>query len=69
MILSVLMSNPAPVLAFVAVTCTLLAVMLPRLQRVSRLAAWVPRYDRSRELLRLRLLIEGMQAFVRSSPG
>ena len=33
MILSVLMSNPAPVLAFVAVTCTLLAVMLPRLQR------------------------------------
>lgn len=38
--------------------------LLPRLQRVSRLAAWVPRYDRSRELLRLRLLIEGMQAFV-----
>jgi hypothetical protein len=32
---------------------------------VSRLAAWVPRYDRSKELLRLRLLIEGMQAFVR----
>ncbi|HEX5389463.1 MAG TPA: hypothetical protein VFW67_06830 [Burkholderiaceae bacterium] len=39
--------------------------LLPRLQRVSRLAAWVPRYDRSKELLRLRLLIEGMQAFVR----
>ena len=38
--------------------------LLPRLQRVSRWAAWVPRYDRSRELLRLRLLIEGMQAFV-----
>jgi hypothetical protein len=38
--------------------------LLPRLQRVSRLAAWVPRYDRSKELLRLRLLIEGMQAFV-----
>ena len=33
MILSVLMSNPAPVLSFVAVTCALLAVMLPRLQR------------------------------------
>lgn len=39
--------------------------LLPRLQRVSRLAAWLPRYDRSKELLRLRLLIEGMLAFVR----
>jgi hypothetical protein len=38
--------------------------LLPRLQRVSRLAAWVPRYDRSKELVRLRLLIEGMQDFV-----
>lgn len=40
--------------------------LLPRLQRVSRLAAWVPRYDRSRELLRLRLLIEGMAGFIAS---
>jgi hypothetical protein len=38
--------------------------LLPRLERVSRLAAWVPRYDRSKELLRLRLLIDGMQDFV-----
>jgi len=38
--------------------------LLPRLERVSRLAAWVPRYDRSKELLRLRLLIDGMQGFV-----
>jgi hypothetical protein len=38
--------------------------LLPRLQRVARLAAWVPRYDRSKELVRLRLLIEGIQAFV-----
>lgn len=38
--------------------------LLPRLQRVSRLAAWVPRYDRSKELLRLRLLIEGMAGFI-----
>ncbi len=42
--------------------------LLPRLQRVSRLASWVPRYDRSKELLRLRLLIQGMQAFVHNGP-
>lgn len=41
--------------------------LLPRLQRVSHWAAWVPRYDRSKELLRLRLLITGMQAFVNAS--
>lgn len=50
----------------------LLRRLLPRLQRVSSLAAWVPRYDRSKELLRLRLLIDGMVAFVdtaaRSAP-
>ncbi len=38
--------------------------LLPRLQLVSRLAAWVPRYDRSKELLRLRILLAGMQGFV-----
>lgn len=43
--------------------------LLPRLQRVSRLAAWVPRYDRSKELLRLRLLIEGMAGFIATQPA
>lgn len=38
--------------------------LLPRLQRVSRLAAWSSRLDGSRELMRLRTLLEGMAAFV-----
>ncbi len=38
--------------------------LLPRLQRVSRWAAWVPRYDQSKEIRRLRLLIDGMSGFV-----
>lgn len=41
--------------------------LLPRLSRVSRLAAWVPRYDRSKEMRRLRTLLDGMQAFAGTS--
>ncbi len=37
--------------------------LLPRLWRVSRLAARVPRYDRSKEMRRLRTLLDGMQGF------
>ena len=40
--------------------------LLPRLRRVSQLAAWVPRYDRSKEMHRLRTLLDGMQAFAES---
>lgn len=43
--------------------------LLPRLQRVSRLAAWSPRLDGSRELERLRNVLEGMRAFVESRPA
>jgi len=42
--------------------------LLPRLQRVSRLAAWSPRLDGSRELERLRTVLAGMEAFVRAVP-
>ncbi|MGE0428655.1 MAG: hypothetical protein AB7P11_11695 [Hydrogenophaga sp.] len=38
--------------------------LLPRLQRVSRIAAWSKRLDGSRELVRLRTVLEGMAAFV-----
>lgn len=38
--------------------------LLPRLQRVSRIAAWSKRLDTSRELMRLRTVLEGMSAFV-----
>ncbi len=38
--------------------------LLPRLQRVSRIAAWSKRLDTSRELMRLRTVLEGMAAFV-----
>jgi tRNA A-37 threonylcarbamoyl transferase component Bud32 len=38
--------------------------LLPRLTRVSRLAAWSARLDGSRELMRLRTVLEGMAAFV-----
>lgn len=38
--------------------------LLPRLGWVSRLAAWSPRLDGSRELMRLRTVLEGMKAFV-----
>jgi hypothetical protein len=38
--------------------------LLPRLSRVSRLAAWSSRLDRSRELERLRTVLDGMAAFV-----
>ena len=40
------------------------AHLLPRLQRVSRMAAWSKRLDGSRELVRLRTVLEGMAAFV-----
>lgn len=42
--------------------------LLPRLQRVSRLAAWSTRLDRSRELERLRTVLDGMAAFVQDVP-
>jgi hypothetical protein len=42
--------------------------LLPRLQRVSRLAAWSKRLDTSRELVRLRTVLDGMAAFVRQRP-
>lgn len=42
--------------------------LLPRLQRVSRLAAWSSRLDRSRELERLRTVLEGMATFVQDAP-
>jgi hypothetical protein len=41
-----------------------IARLLPRLGWVSRLAAWSPRLNRSRELMRLRTVLEGMTAFV-----
>ncbi len=41
-----------------------IAHLLPRLQRISRLAAWSRRLDRSRELMRLRTVLAGMAAFV-----
>lgn len=43
--------------------------LLPRLQRISRLAAWSARLDRSRELRRLRTVLDGMAAFVQTPPG
>ena len=42
--------------------------LLPRLHRVSRLAAWSARLDRSRELERLRTVLDGMAAFVQDLP-
>ncbi len=42
--------------------------LLPRLHRVSRLAAWSPRLDRSREVQRLRTVLDGMAAFVQGTP-
>lgn len=41
--------------------------LLPRLRRVSRLASWVPRYDGSREMRRLRVLLDGMQMFAHAT--
>lgn len=41
-----------------------IARLLPRLQRVSRIASWSRRLDTSRELMRLRTVLAGMQAFV-----
>ncbi|MDP3350191.1 MAG: hypothetical protein Q8S92_14465 [Hydrogenophaga sp.] len=41
-----------------------IAHLLPRLGWVSKLAAWSPRLDGSRELMRLRTVLEGMTAFV-----
>jgi hypothetical protein len=38
--------------------------LLPRLGWVSTLAAWSPRLDGSRELMRLRTVLDGMTAFV-----
>ncbi len=43
--------------------------LLPRLHWVERVASWVPRYDRSRELSRLRAILGGMQAFVDERPS
>lgn len=42
--------------------------LVPRLQRVSRLAAWSARLDGSRELERLRTVLDGMTAFVQAAP-
>lgn len=42
-----------------------IAHLLPRLQRVSRLAAWSSRLDGSRELVRLRTVLDGMAGFVK----
>jgi tRNA A-37 threonylcarbamoyl transferase component Bud32 len=42
--------------------------LLPRLQRISRLAAWSSRLDGSRELQRLRTVLDGMAAFVQDRP-
>jgi hypothetical protein len=41
-----------------------IARLLPRLQWVSRLASWSARLDGSRELMRLRTVLDGMVAFV-----
>lgn len=38
--------------------------LLPRLARVARVAAWSSRLDGSRELMRLRTVMQGMAAFV-----
>ena len=38
--------------------------LLPRLARVARIAAWSSRLDGSRELMRLRTVMQGMAAFV-----
>jgi hypothetical protein len=38
--------------------------LLPRLQRIARMAAWSRRLDGSRELMRLRTVLAGMAAFV-----
>ena len=48
---------------------TFMAHLLPRLQRVSRIAAWSKRLDSSRELMRLRTVLEGMAAFVAAPQG
>ncbi|WP_291014343.1 hypothetical protein [Hydrogenophaga sp.] len=44
-----------------------LAHLLPRLRWVSRVAGWSSRLNRSRELRRLRTLLDGMAAFVASA--
>lgn len=41
-----------------------IAHLQPRLQRISRIAAWSRRLDGSRELMRLRTVLDGMAAFV-----
>lgn len=41
--------------------------LLPRLRLVSRVAAWSSRLDGSRELVRLRTVLDGMAAFVQQS--
>jgi tRNA A-37 threonylcarbamoyl transferase component Bud32 len=43
--------------------------LLPRLLRVSRMAAWSSRLDGSRELRRLRTVLDGVAAFVEQSSG
>jgi hypothetical protein len=41
--------------------------LLPRIRRVQRLASWSDRLHASRELHRLRTVLEGLQAFVDAS--
>ncbi|MBA4264583.1 MAG: hypothetical protein C0453_05835 [Comamonadaceae bacterium] len=43
--------------------------LLPRLRRIDRLASWSTRLDGSRELIRLRTVLEGMTAFVEEARG
>lgn len=43
--------------------------LLPRLRRADRLASWSTRLDGSRELIRLRTVLEGMTAFVEDEAG
>lgn len=42
--------------------------LLPRLRRADKLASWSTRLDGSRELIRLRTVLEGMTSFVEDSP-
>ena len=45
------------------------ARLLPRLRRVERWARWSARINRSRELMRLRTVLDGMSAFVQRAPA
>lgn len=56
--------QPAPTPTQVPDLRAFITRLLPRLQRVSRLAARSSRLDGSRELMRLRTVLDGMVAFV-----